>query len=225
MNSLNGVSKRVAAIYEKFYREREEIRAQNLYLLFDEMAKAVEAAGHDYRLHIDFMRLGELVRSYFLDVIRYKEYHFDPDRNSSEFSSVAKSLGIESEEALTGIDPLSSEWTELVHSTANINRSKVASYTAKWILAYKPVSLLNVGSEITPLPGSIFLSSINEYYALNCALFALEIPAASVQDSKIDEIIYSFRFRKYDEAAYFMILSEDYLLASGREQDSARRSI
>jgi hypothetical protein len=199
MNSLDGVSGRIAAIYKKHYESREPLRALNLYKIFESMALAVEKTGGPYRLNMDYIRLGELVRSYFLDAIRYKEYHFNPDAENVDFREKVKKLGFDD---FSQIEPLSEAWTYLVHETANINSSKVASYTVKWILAYKPISAVNISSEISPTEQSIFFSCVNEYYALNCALFALEL----------DELIYSFRFRKFDEATYFMVLSEDYLL-------------
>jgi hypothetical protein len=209
MNTLNGVSQRVAAIYKKYYEDREARRAQNLYAIYEVMADAVESANEEYRLEMDYQRLGELVRSYFLDAIRYKEYHFDPDIDSEKFPHKIKELGLD---GLSGISPLSDAWTELVHSTANINKSKVASYTVKWILAYKPITVVNLSSSVSSAQTNVFLSSINEYYAINCAFFTLGIEASKVDPKKFDELVYSFRFRKFDESAYFMILSEDYLL-------------
>ena len=137
MNSLSGVSGRVAAIYQKHYVGREAQRAKNLYTIFDEMASAVEAVGGPYRLHMDYILLGELIRSYFLDAIRYKEYHFDPDVDNPELAKKIKEENYD----ISKIDRLSTEWTDLVHSTANINKSKVAAYTVKWILACKPSRL------------------------------------------------------------------------------------
>lgn len=213
MNTLGPVSGRVAAIYRKFYEEREAQRALNLYQIFDELAASVEAASDNVTLHLDYVRLGELVRSYFLDAIRYKEYHFDPDPADSEFSALLEQFGYGS---IDEVDPLTEHWTTLVHSTANINNSKVASYTVKWILACKPISVVNKNTVLPRSPGhvitSAFLSNINEYYALACALFTLEIDAADIAPKKLDELIYALRFRKYDESAFFMIFTKDYLL-------------
>lgn len=213
MNSLGGISRRISELY-KYYEDREAQRALNLYTIFESMAAAVEKAGGTFELYMDYSRLGELIRSYFLDVIRYKEYHFNPDENYPEFQNEIKRLGVA---ALEDLHPLSPEWSELVHRTANINKSKVAAFTVKWILAYKPISVISRQSE--PLPGSqpMYFACINEYFALNAALFALEIDASKVSERKIDELIYAFRFRKFDELSYFMILSEDYLTGLSKE--------
>jgi hypothetical protein len=210
MNSLGGISRRVSELY-KFYEDREAQRAVILYEVFESMAAAVQKAGGSFQLHLDYVRLGELIRSYFLDVIRYKEYHFNPDDRSPEFSRILSSLDLGE---LDGVDPLSREWTKLVHKTVNINKSKVAAFTVKWILAYKPISVISLQVEPTSAEQPMFFTCVNEYFALNAALFALEIDASKISERKIDELIYAFRFRKFDELSYFMILSEDYLLGA-----------
>jgi DNA-binding transcriptional ArsR family regulator len=213
MMSLSSVSRRIQAIYEHHYADREEQRFENLYRIFDMLAAYVEASDLGAKIEIDYQSLAEIIRSHFLDIIRYKEYHFDPkvELGSKELAE----LGISSIEKL---DPLSPEWARLVHSAVNINASKVAAYTVKWILRYKPISVISTrvdGSEHQP---SIdishpFLTSINEFYALHCAFLVLGVDMSKVSKRKIDELIYCFRFRAFDESAYFMILSEEYLYA------------
>jgi hypothetical protein len=117
---------------------------------------------------------------------------------------------------------LSPQWTELVHTTVNINSSKVAAYTVKWILKYKPIVVYhqdgpafdpNFQALDHPSKYPDFLASINENFALQCAFVALDIDATKVSRKKIEELIYCFRFRAFDESAFFMILSRDYLYA------------
>jgi hypothetical protein len=211
MMSLGSVSKRVQVIYERHYADREEQRFENLYLIFDTLAAYVEASNFGAKLEIDYLALAEIIRSYFLDTIRYKEYHFDP-KCEPDSEALAK-LGTAS---IEDIDPLSSAWTELVHSKVNINASKVAAYTVKWILRYKPISVICTRTDEVERQPSIelshpFLVNINELYALHCAFLALDVDANKISKQKIDELIYCFRFRAFDESAYFMILSKEYL--------------
>jgi len=77
MYTLRGASARVCKIYE-LYEEREEARFSNLYSVFFKLADAVDQSKLEAKLELDYLQLGEAIRSYFLDVIRYKEYHFDP---------------------------------------------------------------------------------------------------------------------------------------------------
>ena len=220
MNSLGSVSRRTKAIYERFYQEREAKRYANLYFIFEQLAAHVDASDLGAKLEIDYLSLGEIVRSYFLDVIRYKEYHFDPPPKLTT-GSVKSLQAMENDQGTSiGIDPLSPEWTESVHSLVNVNASKVAAFTVKWILKNKPISVMNAATQIhqnlgTALPMSFdpFLANINEHFSLHCAFIALDIDARQVSSRKIDELIYCFRFRNFDESAYFMILSRENLLA------------
>lgn len=220
MISLDSVSRRTQEIYRRFYGEREAQRYENLYYIFERMAAHVDARECGARIEIDYIGLGEIVRSYFFDVIRYKDYHFDPQMPDRSETSVAGG-----EDDLTrvplGIDPLSPEWTEHVHRTAKLNGSKVAAFTVKWILRYKPISVISAEklvhdiSSTTPSAHpkelSSFLINVNEHFALLCALVALEVDLQDISRKKFDELIYCFRFRNFDESAYFMILSRDYL--------------
>lgn len=224
MISLGSVSRRTKVIYDRFYADREAQRFSTLYQVYEKLASYVEASNLGARIEIDYLCLGEIVRSYFLDTIRYKEYHFDPKnvediddkKLSTEVADALKEFGVSS---LDQLDPLSAEWTELVHRSVNINASKVAAYTAKWILKYKPISVLRVLSDTNHIPSKPqtvrphpFLTNINEEFALHCALLVLGVKAEQVPQKKIDELIYCFRFRDFDELSYFMILSEDYLV-------------
>ncbi|MBU3259992.1 hypothetical protein KPG71_08310 [Roseovarius sp. PS-C2] len=224
MISLGSVSKRTKTLYERFYADREAQRFSTLYQVFEKLASYVEASNLGARLEVDYMCLAEIVRSYFLDTIRYKEYHFDAKdlksiSNEALAQEVAATLQRFGVDSIDKLDPLSPEWTELVHNSVNINASKVAAYTAKWILKYKPISVIMVSGEqgvkaslpqvVKPHP---FLTNINEEFALHCALLVLGIKAEQVPQKKIDELIYCFRFRDFDELSYFMILSEDYLV-------------
>ena len=223
MSTLSSVSKRTKTIYQLYYEDRERQRFENLYTIFDTIAAHVDAADLGAKLDIDYFCLAEVIRSYFLDAIRYKEYHFDP-KTSKASSLVRTKLAQNGFQSLDQVDPFSPLWTELVHTTVNINASKVAAYTVKWILRHKPIRVLSTLPELTAFTGENadltfrqpiwFLTCINEYYALQCALVALGIEAVNIDPKKIEEVIYCFKFRPFDESSYFMILSEDYFSAA-----------
>ncbi|WP_299212204.1 hypothetical protein [uncultured Tateyamaria sp.] len=162
---------------------------------------------------VDHAALSEAVRSYFLDTIRYKDYHFDPDEASEGLEPVLAKYEVQD---LKALPPLSPEWTHILHSTVNINGSKAAAYMVKWILRYKPISVFSQAEEIEDKPQSTIIANINEIYALNCAFIELGIDSIEVPQKKLDELIYCFRFRPFDEASYFMILTEDYLLGQSK---------
>lgn len=207
MDSLGSVSKRVKCIYKRYYEPKSGARFQSLYEVYYSMASRIEAVHPNIRIEIDHHSLSEMIRSYFLDVIRYKEYHLDP-----------KLTDIESTE---GVNHLSEAWSEKLHCSSKINVSKVAAYTVKWILRYKPISVLYTDAEsinfndVDSVPKKKtgdMLANVNEYYALHVAFLLLDIEASEVSDKTSDELIYCFRFRAFDESSYFMILSRNFLL-------------
>jgi hypothetical protein len=214
MRNLGSVSARIREIYKEHYLPREPRRYSTLIEIFNQISDIVEATHPGARVAIDHPALSEAVRSYFLDTIRYKDYHFDPDETGKGLEPVLVKYEVQD---LKSLSPLSPEWTHILHSTININGSKAAAYMAKWILRYKPISVFSEATEIEDKPQSTIVANINEIYALNCAFLELGIDSMEVSQKKIDELIYCFRFRPFDEASYFMILTEDYLL--GRPRD------
>lgn len=191
MPSFSGISHRIDWIYENLYNERCEQRFENLYEVFLALEKAVESQDSGLRLIIDLDRLSELIRSYFIDVIRYKEYHFSPEND---------------------VDIFSKEWAEGVHSM-NINASKVASLTAKWVLNYKPVGVISKSVPKTPPKTSFIIANINEIFAFQCALLALELEMSEIPPQRVREIVYNLRFRKFEEGLYFLLFSKEVLTA------------
>ncbi|MDU8927676.1 hypothetical protein RXV86_09795 [Alisedimentitalea sp. MJ-SS2] len=213
MRALGSVSARIREIYREHYEPREPQRYATLIDVFNKISDIVEATHHGSTVVVDHAALAEAVRSYYLDTIRYKDYHFDPDEVGPNLESALAKYGIED---LGSLSPLSPEWSHILHSTVNINGSKAAAYMVKWILRYKPVSVLSLAEEVENKPHSTIVANINEIYALNCALLELGIDSVEVSQQKLDELIYCFRFRSFDEASYFMILTEDYLLDKPR---------
>lgn len=192
MPGVSGISERIDRIFHEKYKERCERRFENLSFIFGALAKSVKSKDPNLEVYIDYHKLSELIRSYFIDVIRYKEYHFN---------------------GKPGVDPFSKEWVDQVHKK-NINASKVAALTCKWILGYKPIVVVSKASPGTISPVSNVIANINEHFAFNVALYALGVDIADVPDERIEEIIYNFRFRRFEEGAYFMILTVANLTAS-----------
>jgi hypothetical protein len=199
MVGITGISKRIALIFDNFYKQRSVDRFQNLHYIYDGIASAVRSKDAELTVYLDFDKLAELVRSYFIDVIRYKEYHFSlyPEKD-----------GIE-----PGLDPFSFEWASKVHQK-RLNASKQAALTAKWILTYKPISVVSNRSLGSESEVSLYVASINEHYALQAAVIALDLEFAAIPRETVEEIIYNFRFRKFEEGPFYMILSKDYLIGS-----------
>jgi hypothetical protein len=187
------VSGRIKYIYSNYYLDRAEEKFSHIIKHIDQFADQC-GLSDDYSLFCSDATIKALVDSYFLDVIRYKEYHFNPvgsDRYTSSNSDV---------------------WCDAVHNK-KISKSKVASYTAKWLLRYSPVLVFTDSEdryEISSEDKKRILS-INAVFCLDHIRKILSTegrcPKLLNDDSIISEMIYSFRFRNFDERHFFTILN------------------
>jgi len=134
---------------------------------------------------VDRVKIIALVDSYFLDVIRFKEYHFNP-KNHSE------------------LDVNSTAWLEAVHVEKNINPAKIASFTAKWLLNYKPIILEPIGDENLSLEDIELINSAPAILALNFSLYLISLSQQAINERLAKAIIYHFRYRTFDERAFFL---------------------
>ncbi len=197
MAGIAGISARIDKIYREIYSDRILSRFRNFHFVYETMAKTTSFHHPEVQLHLDVEKLAELVRSYFIDVIRYKEYHFNPDKDDLQGRK---------------LDVFSREWSDLVHKK-RINSSKVATLSVKWVLAYKPISVISDAELTIEEEVKTHLAHVNENYALNIALSALGVEETSVPQPRIEELLYNFRFRGFEEGGYYLLLSKEFLTA------------
>ncbi len=193
MTSYDLRSERFIAIYDQYYISRFSKRFDYFVELFKAMENAYKPNRFGVDLVVDLEKLAQVVQSYFLDVIRYKEYHF--------------TVGVEA-------DPLSLDWIREIHEYKRVNSSKVAAFSTKWILRHRPISYKKV--EFLGAAGGcqdIHLEFINEHYALLLTCQALGIVLRDINPNKYSELLYYLRYRNFDEVAGSMLLSRDYLCA------------
>ncbi|MEI6985327.1 MAG: hypothetical protein WCK65_04290, partial [Rhodospirillaceae bacterium] len=72
------VSRRISYIYKTYYGDASSKKFSHMY---QECQLAVGTLGLDmgkYVYWVDKHRIGEIISSYYYDVIKYKEYHFNP---------------------------------------------------------------------------------------------------------------------------------------------------
>ena len=150
------ISKRVEEIFSTYYLEKSKSKEtfirKNAALAVDELEK--KGLGNNFDAYIDDYLISSLVDSYFLDVIRYKEYHF----NNNDIGADDK------------------KWVVRIHSK-RIAQNKAASLSSKWILKYKPIQIHPVrgySNQITLKERSIILKS-NSFLAIHCAMMMLDI--------------------------------------------------
>lgn len=201
MTPTSGISRRIEAIYNKFYKDRLRNRYRIHQAIYAALESEVEKTLPGYALKLDDIAVAEAIRSYFLDVIRYKEYHFNPEHTGEKPSD---------------IDPFSKEWVEKIHKGKRINANKVAALTVKWLLMYKPVSVHRDLEKVTSEEENYLTTHINEFFALSLGLYALGLSIQDLDSEIVREIIYNLRFRDYDEGAYFMIFKPENLKLEDR---------
>ena len=106
---------------------------------------------------------------------------------------------------------MSETWEDLLHNEKNGKRlklSKVAALTAKWLLKYKPITLLvdddQSVKKIDPHTRRI-ASFINEDFALSHALILMKIDPKKIAENMQEGLLYHFKYRPFDERHFFLI--------------------
>jgi hypothetical protein len=130
--------------------------------------------------YIDENKIVKALDSYFLDVIKYKEYHFNCEES---------------------VDIFSEKWAQYIHVDKKINDSKVAAFSAKWLLKAAPIYIVPKAN--TPVLDD-FICHINAFFVLNCVLYCLlKYDHDLVDQSDFEKLFYDFRYRTVDDRSYF----------------------
>lgn len=193
-------------IFNRHYKNRCYERRDNIDAFADIFIHEIvdPRDNHLYSLQINTFAISELTLAAFVDTIRYKEYHLTPKNNY-------------------GVDmttPNTRDWHDALHlepdsnsSSKNhslIKPSKVAAFTAKWILKYKPInviakdeySLINMNSEQVKRS-----TSFNEKFALLYCLKAIMNIDHGISHDILSTILYHFKYRQFDDR-HFQIIFE-----------------
>lgn len=189
------VSARVDRIFKTYYSAVCEEKVDQYY---DGAVKAAKGArfGAKFHPHIDKGRVQDFAYSYFLDVIKYKEYHFTPKVKTGELMP----------------DPYSEQYMEAVHKEnpdpaldKAINLPKVAAFTAKWWLRHQPIIILTkVG--YTPTEKEFTKQSlINETFIQDICL--REILKIKLTDVANRDLLYHLKYRNLDDRGLMLAFS------------------
>lgn len=185
-------SKRIEQIIQDYYENRIQQKTNGL---LKELKSYIDSKPdlENFEASIDIVAVDTLCYSYFIDIIKYKEYHISPNDKS--------------------LNAYSPEWVRgLHHEDDKIGKrlkfSKVAAFTAKWLLKYKPISVEIIDGilpqDISPEERRI-AASINEDFALLHSLQLLEVDSNKIEDSILMDMVYHFRYRSFDERHFFVL--------------------
>lgn len=196
---LPAASLRVRYIFEKYYRNKARDLAWALYAhagaYFSDYAKFKGLQKHVYLY--EFKKISE---AYFIDIIKYKEYHI----TSKDFS----------EEIPTG-----EKWDDSIHGSRDgmyLNDAKRAAFLAKWLRVSTPVLVYpnkkNDGTElkqinITQGEGIWYAStSFTISFIINVVLqIDLAKLPRKVEQKSLKALFYHLRYRSYDERHFIML--------------------
>ncbi len=190
------LSIRIEDIFEEFYSDAAEDKYIHLIRAIDIFTDQFDLrpGKKDFLVNVESFKLRALVHSYYLDVIRYKEYNFNPSKEDTGGKKIA---------------PFSLEWVEYIHdSRKKISDNKAASLTCKWLMKYLPI-------QIHPRDYNCVLSDDEEQVILNYnAFFSLshcaDILDISISEEDIspllyEELLYHLRYRNFDERHFYMV--------------------
>lgn len=183
-NFCPSVSSRILKIVNDFYLERA---IEKFSALEASMDFFVDSYGfnENFELCLDPYKTKSLTESYFFDVVKYKDYHFNPkDEN---------------------LNPFDLDFTKAVHKK-KISQNKAASLTAKWILKYMPIQIFADCEYELSQNESKLISSINAWFALHEALSIMGKDLSTLDPKLEEELIYHFMYRQFDERHFFTIL-------------------
>ena len=190
------ISLRIKHIYHRFYADRAEDKFVHMCGFINEYLNNYTILNDDFSSFYSQKTIGALVDSYYLDVIRYKEYHFNPKGNT-EFD-FAKDGG-------------DARWAESVHSKY-ISHNKVIAFTAKWFMKYKPVTITHPKSKDPTSEEFSHMDGLNSNICIALVRDMVRTAGCSedqFNDMKLmSDLAYHLRYRSYDERHFFMIFQQ-----------------
>lgn len=176
---MKNISKRIATIFEKYYMDRAQERGLVIISFAHQMMSELDIDVEGY--YLDENKIIKALDSYFLDVIKYKEYHFNCDD--------------------ANVNVFTEKWARYIHVDKKINDSKVAAFTSKWLLKAAPIYL--VPKKESPVFDD-FTCHINSLFVLNCVLYCLlKYDHDLIDQDDYDKLFYDFKYRTLDDRSYF----------------------
>lgn len=184
---MKPISQNYERIFNEYYLEKARRRFKSIYsysgLFLDEYPTKEKVLSG-----IDVIKLENFIKSYFLDVIKFKEYHF----------SIPSHVPVGSPEA-----------QKIIHCDKMLNASKVGAFTAKWIVKNSPIYMV-------PAPGVRLdknerheISVAPYILAANITLRTMGMATPELPSPFYNKLIYHLRFRGVDDRSlilYFEVL-------------------
>lgn len=182
-------SRRYMRLFESYYRDLSVGRVSDLK---EQIAKFQEKvldrqfnfSNSDFLLCVDEVRIYHIAKSYFYDVIRYKEFHFSPANGMADEDTIHFAPDKDGRQ---------------------IDAPKQAAFMVKWLVRVKPLMIDNVsGAGLTTLQKELCVT-LNEHFALSYASAVLELVFSAEQ---IETFVYQLHYRHIDESLLERLFNE-----------------
>ncbi|MBF0333448.1 MAG: hypothetical protein HQL40_07335 [Alphaproteobacteria bacterium] len=200
MSSFPEVSRRISHVFLHYYSEPFAGKVVQTF-------KAARAAARGLRLndefswYVDLYKVEDFATSYFLDVIKYKEYHFNPRPGQGGDCP----------------DILTKAYLDAVHARhadpdkdKALSLPKVAAFATKWWLRYMPISIhVDPHHKLSDKERSD-ITYINESFILFYCLDLMSLKRELITKSNWDNMIYHMKFRVLDDRSLMLAYSMLY---------------
>lgn len=183
---MKPISDRYSRIFSEYYYDKAAERFDYLLRYSNLFLEALSYRDKVY-CNVNALNVDAFTTSYFLDVIKFKEYHFHIPAQLDE--NVDKEI----------------------HSEKLLNASKVGAFTAKWLLKYSPIVILPKPESTFDVFERRHIQNAPFILALNISLRSMGIQPHEVPTNIYKGILYHFRFRDIDDRS--MILYFDLLVS------------
>lgn len=196
-------SKRYTRLFDQYYTELFSQRLDDTSDAIGDYLKSIIAPHFEYEdwnviLDLCPTKLSHLVKSYFYDVIRYKEFHFSPESDLPEDQEKIH--------------------LALTSGGRHINDPKQIAYLVKWITKVKPISIIFLcaneslrngadGPNLTAKQEEL-IAAINEYFAVHLALSFFKLSYQDLGNVEVERLVYQLHYRPFEEGAFERIFEQ-----------------
>lgn len=177
-------SRRISHIYNHCYKQRADQKCLQMIRAAEAMMRVFGVNDECYDWFISPFKIQKCVESYYLDVIKYKEFHFNPINEDCDVTSP--------------------DFINSVHEKL-VNESKAAAFSVKWILKSMPIYVL--AKKTLSKDESMLLDMVNEIFAFRYAVRLMDIDPNKIDDTDTRDILYHLKYRNYDDRNLMLIFS------------------
>jgi hypothetical protein len=175
---MKPISEKYERVFAKYYFETARQRFVDLSTYLEVFCNEIDFK-QKLVIAVDHIKVNAFITSYYLDIIRFKEYHFNTE-------TISKS---NHEKAL---------------HTKLVSQTKAAAFTLKWMLKYQPLVAYAKDPFDLVDHEKIFLEYLPFVVALNFSIRTLGIQPHALPHDTYQDLLYHLRFRPYEERGFML---------------------